>query len=67
MAELKQRNEHLRPVCEIERLAGLSRQRSRKPAREILRLDIPAWQRPEAVADRYATYGYWKDKYQKTV
>ena len=40
----------LRPVCEIERLAGLSRARCRKPAREILRLDIPAWQRAAALS-----------------
>ncbi|SEF62717.1 TnsD family Tn7-like transposition protein [Vibrio hangzhouensis] len=40
----------LRPLCEIERLAGLSHQRCRKPAREVLRLDIPAWQRAAALS-----------------
>lgn len=48
MVQLIEHKDILRPVCEIERLAGLSRERSRKPAREVLRLDIPAWQRLEA-------------------
>ena len=48
MVQLIEHKDILRPVCEIERLAGLSRKRSRKPAREVLRLDIPAWQRLEA-------------------
>ncbi|HHX8337608.1 TnsD family Tn7-like transposition protein [Vibrio alginolyticus] len=47
MVQLIEHKDIKRPVCEIERLAGLSRQRSRKPAREVLRLDIPAWQRAE--------------------
>ncbi len=50
MVQLIECNDVLRPVCEIERLAGLSRTRSRKPAREILRLDIPAWQRAAALS-----------------
>ncbi|MEZ9134367.1 TnsD family Tn7-like transposition protein [Vibrio sp. 10N.286.52.B1] len=50
MVQLIECNNVLRPVCEIERLAGLSRARSRKPAREILRLDIPAWQRVAALS-----------------
>ena len=45
MIQLIENKGILRPVCEIERLAGLSRQRARKPVLEILRLDIPAWQR----------------------
>lgn len=50
MVQLIECNDVLRPMCEIERLAGLSRTRSRKPAREILRLDIPAWQRAAALS-----------------
>lgn len=50
MVQLIECNDVLRPVCEIERLAGLSRARSRKPAREILRLDIPTWQRVAALS-----------------
>ncbi|MCL9775375.1 TnsD family Tn7-like transposition protein [Vibrio methylphosphonaticus] len=50
MVQLIDDKDILRPVCEIERLAGLSRTRSRKPAREILRLDIPAWQRAEVLS-----------------
>jgi hypothetical protein len=50
MVQLIECKDVLRPVCEIERLAGLSRARSRKPAREILRLDIPAWQRAAALS-----------------
>ncbi|EPM4286993.1 TnsD family Tn7-like transposition protein [Vibrio alginolyticus] len=50
MVQLIECNDVLRPVCEIERLAGLSRARSGKPAREILRLDIPAWQRAAALS-----------------
>ncbi|GAA4649870.1 hypothetical protein GCM10023116_21510 [Kistimonas scapharcae] len=67
MAELTQRNEHIRPVCEIERFAGLSRQRSRKPAREILRMDIPAWQRIESVPVERTPKSDWSDQYQKMV
>lgn len=44
MDHLIENKDYLRPICEIERDAGLSRQRSREPARQILRLDIPAWQ-----------------------
>lgn len=47
MVQLVEHKDILRPVCEIEKLAGLSHKRSRQPAREILRLDIPAWQRTE--------------------
>lgn len=50
MVQLIENKDFLRPSCEIERLAGLSRTRSRKPAREILRLDIPAWQRAAALS-----------------
>ncbi|MCG9731114.1 TnsD family transposase [Shewanella sp. Isolate13] len=50
MDHLLDKKDYLRPVCEIERDAGLSRQRSRQPAREILRLDIPAWQRSSLVS-----------------
>lgn len=50
MVQLIECKDVLRPVYEIERLAGLSRARSRKPAREILRLDIPAWQRAAALS-----------------
>ncbi|MGR5119864.1 TnsD family Tn7-like transposition protein [Vibrio astriarenae] len=50
MVQLIECKDILRPICEIERLAGLSRARSRKPAREILRLDIPAWQRVAALS-----------------
>jgi hypothetical protein len=50
MIQLIENNDFLRPVCEIERLAGLSRKRSRKPVREVLRLDIPTWQRAEALS-----------------
>ena len=50
MVQLFECKDILRPICEIERLAGLSRARSRKPAREILRLDIPAWQRAAALS-----------------
>ncbi|MBL4830766.1 MAG: transcriptional antiterminator, partial [Aliivibrio sp.] len=49
MVQLIEHKDILRPTCEIERLAGLNRTRSRKPAREILRLDIPAWQRAAAL------------------
>jgi len=45
MIQLIENKDILRPVCEIERLAGLNRKRSRKPALEILRLDIPTWQK----------------------
>ena len=67
MAELEQKNEHLRPVCEIERLAGLSRQRSRKPAREILRMDIPTWQRTESFSAERSPSINWYNSYQKLV
>ncbi|WP_435248443.1 TnsD family Tn7-like transposition protein [Vibrio sp. nBUS_14] len=50
MVQLIEHKDILRPMCEIERLAGLSRTRSRKPAREVLRLDIPAWQRAQALS-----------------
>jgi hypothetical protein len=50
MVQLIECKDVLRPVCEIERLAGLSRACSRKPAREILRLDIPTWQRVAALS-----------------
>jgi hypothetical protein len=53
MDHLIDKNDYLRPICEIERDAGLSRKRSRKPAREILRLDIPAWQRIKQVSFEY--------------
>jgi hypothetical protein len=52
MIQLFEHKDILRPVCEIERLAGLSHQRSRKPAREVLRLDIPSWQRDETVTSK---------------
>ncbi|RCU51047.1 transcriptional antiterminator [Corallincola holothuriorum] len=50
MVKLIEHKDILRPVCEIERLAGLNRKRSRKPARKILRLDIPAWQRVKSLS-----------------
>jgi len=48
--------EIIKPVCLVERLAGLSHQRSRKPAREILRLDIPAWQNSLVFPKRIIKY-----------
>ena len=45
MVQLIEVKDIAKPIYEIERLAGLSRQRARKPVLEILRLDIPAWQR----------------------
>jgi hypothetical protein len=45
MIQLIEHKDILMPMCEIERLAGLSRKRSRKPVREIIRLDIPTWQK----------------------
>jgi hypothetical protein len=55
MIQLIENKDILRPACEIERLAGLSRKRIRKPAREILRLDIPTWQRIEVFSRRGTT------------
>lgn len=45
MIQLIESKETIKPICVIERLAGLNRKRSKKPARDILRLDIPVWQR----------------------
>lgn len=44
MARLISTNQQYKPLCEIERLAGLSKQRKRPVARDILEFYIPAWQ-----------------------
>ncbi len=65
MDQLIDNDEYLRPICEIERIAGLSRQRCRKPAREILRLDIPAWQRAQALSYGETSYSNRPNQYPK--
>ncbi|MCW8885818.1 MAG: TnsD family Tn7-like transposition protein [Motiliproteus sp.] len=40
----------------VERASGLSKERCRQPAREILRLDLKAWQRPSFIPSIAFTY-----------